>query len=451
MLLLSLRKRQLESRDENVRRRAAEKLGRSKDSRAIAPLVLMLLRYSFYDDGKIASSALAQIGEASVDALLQVLQGQYPLQEFIEETHDFSINNNIRHYALEALGRIGEKRAGETLLDYMRNRNADRSLRGKAGEALEQLNWKFSDEDRALKDVLNRNWEKAASLGEAAIEPLAADELYREHEKRMWAALLSTGSPLIPKVLARAQERHAATDLRMALDELVDPIAIPPSVLWEVIEHPASEGPCRESALVLLLKLRDKRAEEMVVDAHPKHAEMLCSVALKVTKSNPSVAEKALASMIERRILFPGTAYEAYCVVERASDSALVAKAAGALVRTLMISWKDGKGALPHQANQLRGMLARVLGNPVALPGIEEKDLLAISNLADVTYLDRAHAEDSRPDRYGRISQEENRRLAKEELTRRARAQGACPHCYRKGTITELSGKLWCSWCHDSV
>jgi HEAT repeat protein len=151
--------RQLKSKDPEVRRRAAEKLGNSRSKGAIGALVEALDDDSFRVS-LAAQKALEQIGSAAVKPLLTALQDH---------------REQVRRYAAWALGNIGDQRAIEPLTAALKD--ATWSVRNAAATALDSLHWQPADEaQRALLAVAREKWteniQEIIKMGDAAVEPL---------------------------------------------------------------------------------------------------------------------------------------------------------------------------------------------------------------------------------------------------------------------------------------
>lgn len=91
------------------------------------------------------------------------------LQQKLEELK--SENVETRRQAAENLGTIGGTEAVDSLADALRDQNC--SVREAAAGSLNALGWEPEDDQRkALYAVALEDWDGAADLGEAAVEPL---------------------------------------------------------------------------------------------------------------------------------------------------------------------------------------------------------------------------------------------------------------------------------------
>lgn len=91
----------------------------------------------------------------------------------------------IRMHVTDALGKIGDKRAIEPLMELIREE--DPNLHMRAIETLEKLGWKPDNSSvGAVHWVRKHQWEKCAQIGRPAIDPLMA------------YILKYSGNPLVP-------------------------------------------------------------------------------------------------------------------------------------------------------------------------------------------------------------------------------------------------------------
>ena len=173
-------------KDMDVRIAAAVALGKAGDARAVEPLVSVLENRPQDITGYMTlcgavTEALGQIGDP---------QAVEPLAAFADK------NRYERQYSIKALGAIGGSRAIELLVDSLRDRAA--SDRKDAAEALDRLAWSpGSDEDAAAYWGAKRKWNKCATFGSSAVEPLllALGDGDREIREQAAAALGRIGDP----------------------------------------------------------------------------------------------------------------------------------------------------------------------------------------------------------------------------------------------------------------
>jgi len=113
----------LNDNDSDVQCYAADGLGSLKDSRAVEPLMHVITRSS---DGSFAAeaalNALQEIGEPAVDPLIAILE---------------SADDEMRPYAADVLGIVGDRRAAEPLA--VAARDNDIAVRTAALYALKKI------------------------------------------------------------------------------------------------------------------------------------------------------------------------------------------------------------------------------------------------------------------------------------------------------------------------
>lgn len=156
-----------------------------------------------------AIDALIAIGPQGVPALLKSL------------AHE---NENVRKHVAMALGKIKDPAAVEVLVLALQDTSA--AVRELANKALKNQDWQpASDEQQALRHVAERDFEKAAALGDKAIHALvpALTEKDPGTRERVATALASIGSaavaPLIdalqhPDPMMRACAARALGEIR---------------------------------------------------------------------------------------------------------------------------------------------------------------------------------------------------------------------------------------------
>ncbi|HEX8142335.1 MAG TPA: HEAT repeat domain-containing protein [Pyrinomonadaceae bacterium] len=141
--------------DSDVLRSGAIALGQMPDARAVKPLLEMLSNTN-ENVVRAAIEALVRIGDLTVEGLIKELKASYGRQ---------------RPGAAEALGKIGDRRAVKPLIEALKDH--DPKLRQAATEALKALKYEPEDkQQRAKLLVAAQEWDEAAKLGAAAIEPL---------------------------------------------------------------------------------------------------------------------------------------------------------------------------------------------------------------------------------------------------------------------------------------
>jgi HEAT repeat protein len=152
--------KQLKSGDYGARIRAAEALGKSKDTAAAVPALIQCLcePYDKYD--KVRMAAAEALGELGVDAagpLLPVLRHKIP---------------GVRAAAARALGKTRDRGAVPSLDPMLAD--PDPVVRVEVAGALQKLGWATTADQRALLHVIQGHFMAAAAEGVAAIPPLLA-------------------------------------------------------------------------------------------------------------------------------------------------------------------------------------------------------------------------------------------------------------------------------------
>ena len=143
-------------KDENsdVRKAAAEALGKIGDARAVEPLIAALKdRYS--DVRQAASEALGKIGAPAVEPLIAALK-----------------DKDVRASATEALVKIGAP-AVEPLIAALKDEN--KNVRQAAAAMLVRLGWQPGrDEAAGWYWMVKGDWHNCVALGSPAVKPLIA-------------------------------------------------------------------------------------------------------------------------------------------------------------------------------------------------------------------------------------------------------------------------------------
>ena len=264
----------LQDEKPEMRREAAMALGSIGDPLALEPLSKVLTSGTEHTDDAAAARALGMIGDArAVEVLLEALgNSNYaiaaaaaealggikdprvldPLIDALE--HD---NGSVREAAAEALGRVGDPRAigplGRTLRELGIVARA-------AAKALDQIGLPADPSLRAWQTVVAGRWEEAASLGEAALEPLSADLWNWSRTVPVPTGIAMALRSVIAKLDRVPESKLSDMDIRQrAVEALARSEA-----LWAVSpligalkEKPL---PVRKSAAMALVKLYQSRA-----------------------------------------------------------------------------------------------------------------------------------------------------------------------------------------------
>ena len=308
----------LTSDDSETRLKAAHKLGKLGDPRAVEPLGLALTDEN--NDEQVRNNAIWALGE------LRAPRAVEPLLKALQNDKVYWLRQN----AAEALGKIGDARAAAPLcraaLDHDEGissaaeealvaiggpavdtlcsmlKDHDSAVRRMAARALERMGFETRDPKlQAWYDIAKGEWERVASLGAAAIAPLAQalqdpDGVVREFAA--WA-LGVIGGPEAVEALGAAVVIDKNPDVQIiaawSLGCLRAPAAVGP--LCAALKE--SEKLVCEYALEALGKISDPIAVEPIMAKidldDPKAPRRTAFVALKNLATGPALAflEKA--------------------------------------------------------------------------------------------------------------------------------------------------------------
>lgn len=129
---------------------------------------------------------------------------QATLEAFLVSLEDS--DRDLRQAAAEALGRLAEKRAADTLAKHIHDK--DETVRKAAAKSLQSVGWETADQAlRARQLVLLEKWDDAASLGEPAIAAIGEATASRISNTRLTAV----------KALAKIQSAKTAEPLASRL------------------------------------------------------------------------------------------------------------------------------------------------------------------------------------------------------------------------------------------
>jgi HEAT repeat protein len=171
-----------------VRSTAAWVLGEIGDVRAVEPLIASLA--DGVEDVRVAARrALVRIGAPAVESLIAALRGSRDWEVYMCEMSAQALVDIgapavepliaavgdedvlVRWTAVEALGKIGDKRAVASLVSAL----DDRAVRQAASEALDLLGWKPDMPETGIEYPFTvGGWVRAAETGTPAAKPLVA-------------------------------------------------------------------------------------------------------------------------------------------------------------------------------------------------------------------------------------------------------------------------------------
>ncbi len=200
---------QLRSKQTNRRKRAAEKLGNLRNTRAVDALVTALND----EDSDVRFAAAQALG---------YIKDPRAVESLITSLGDSSWG--VQAAAAESLGWIGDTRAIGPLVTKLKD---SITIRQAAGHALNSLGWQpMTVSEKAFQAVAMQDWNTAVSLGAASVEPLV-NAIYEEQAARQ--ALVKIGAPAVAPLLKTLMSqnyylRQAAND---TLSQINDPQAIP--------------------------------------------------------------------------------------------------------------------------------------------------------------------------------------------------------------------------------
>jgi len=176
---------ELSSKDPAVRMEAARKLGETKDSSAVSPLLDVLRKDKHWDVRGAAEDALVSIGEPAVKPLTALLNDQ---------------DWHIRRRAARTLGEIHDPGSDEALVTAMK-KDQDCCVREFSAKALGEIRDPRASEilTAALKE---RNMEVVTGAyrffimkGESGTEVILIEVLNQNANKKMIMDFLNSGNP----------------------------------------------------------------------------------------------------------------------------------------------------------------------------------------------------------------------------------------------------------------
>jgi HEAT repeat protein len=250
----------LQNSDSRVRQAAAEALGRTRDSRAVKPLIDVLQDKSPHLS-KVRQSAATALGE---------IGGLRAVEPLVDALRDEAWN--VVQAVAEALGKLGDQRAVKPLSVALSD--GDANIRRVAAKALGELGCSdvvepliaaLGDKDTGVSQVAA---EGLVKLGTSSIEPLigALKSKNRNVRKVAIGALVQLGEPAVKPLAATLQDknRNAREAAAAGLVEL-GKASIEP--LCDVLKDKDAGRAARQLAARALGQLRSDRAVKLLVTA----------------------------------------------------------------------------------------------------------------------------------------------------------------------------------------
>ena len=203
--------------DRWVRRHAVQALGKVGDPSAI-PYILEALKDEDPTVRRNAIVALGDAGDAAIEPLLQILNNE---------------ELSVRWDAIEALRKLDHPRTIALLNEALRNK--DREIREKAAEALDYLGWEPADGNELAYYLMVRGqWDEIVAVGTVAIDPLV-ETLLSDHPLR-WGAAWALGkigdAKAVPPLIQALADENARVrrNAAKALGSIGDDAAVEPLV-----------------------------------------------------------------------------------------------------------------------------------------------------------------------------------------------------------------------------
>ncbi|MDD5541864.1 MAG: HEAT repeat domain-containing protein [Acidobacteriia bacterium] len=227
--------RQLKSGNPWKRSEAARELGRSRERRAVEPLLALMRTRDI--DPDVAAAALGSIGDP---------RAVEPLCECLSRHRD---TPRVACEVMLALRDIGDRRAIPFLVSALES--VDPLVRERAVEVLAQLAWTpTSDAEKALVALAKKQWDAFRGLGEDAV-PVLADALYNDRGQAIpevvnaltMIAGLAAVEVLITMLFRLARQGYLGED-------------------GGVVQALVSMGPCAASPLASRLRQEMQRVRE---------------------------------------------------------------------------------------------------------------------------------------------------------------------------------------------
>jgi HEAT repeat protein len=240
-----------ESKDEVVRRKCCDILGRIGNKEGIKPLIRLLNDPDRYVRRR-AAKALTRIGDANaVPALIKALQ-------------DPELKVRIR--AVEALGIIGDSRAVEPLIETLKDDNV--TVKNQANIALERMGWIPPEDEMGAEYYISRGqWDKCLSIGKPAVNPLIKVLNHTDSEIRNKAVetLAMLGNIAFDAVLKASRSKDSI--LRRKACDVLGKMANPKAVLPLTRLLKDRDKYVRRRAAYALIKVNDDKAVSSLIKA----------------------------------------------------------------------------------------------------------------------------------------------------------------------------------------
>ncbi|MCP4695954.1 MAG: hypothetical protein GY862_03755 [Gammaproteobacteria bacterium] len=261
-----------------------------------------------WEGGRQATAeALGRIGDASaVDSLIAVLKDK---------------DSDVRQAAAEALGRIGDASAVDSLIAVLKDKDSD--VRQVAAEALDELGWQpKADEIGATYWIAKRNWKQCVTIGETAVLPLIfalkdknsdvrqavaealdkldwqpkADEIGATYwiAKRNWKQCVTSGKAAVAPLTAVVEAWGYTVDARQAAVEALGQIADANAVASLIVALENQTWEVREVAAEALVKIGQPAVEPLIAalkDSEVRQAAVDALVKIGEPAVVPLIAE----------------------------------------------------------------------------------------------------------------------------------------------------------------
>ena len=246
--------KELKHKEDQVRRYAAEALGKMGDARAVEPLIQALKDETDFVANR-AALALGEICDArAVEPLIESMKYK---------------DGSVRGGAAQALGEIGDKRAVEPLINALKADKSEYARRqiaqalGELGDpmAIEPLIQALRDEDSSLREVAAKSLDK---LGWNPGEDIA--KVYYLIAKKQWKEFTKIGKQAVEQLIQtlKDEDSQVRDGAAQALGEIGDKRAVEP--LINVLKADKNFY-VRGGAANALGKLKDTGAVEPLINA----------------------------------------------------------------------------------------------------------------------------------------------------------------------------------------